>query len=68
MPITSTTRKHDPLKDIIFRAMEYVEHKLNSRIGKVTYILGSAIKDFYLAIELSTVQIHVFIYNFSINA
>ncbi|CAG2251243.1 DDX58 [Mytilus edulis] len=32
VPITSTTRKHDPLKDIIFRAMEYVEHKLNSRI------------------------------------
>ncbi|XP_052069151.1 interferon-induced helicase C domain-containing protein 1-like [Mytilus californianus] len=32
VPIASTTRKLDPLKDILFGAMEYVENKLNSRI------------------------------------
>ncbi|VDI82244.1 endoribonuclease Dicer [Mytilus galloprovincialis] len=32
--ISSTTRKKDPLKDILFDAMEYVEHQLNSRIGR----------------------------------
>ncbi|CAG2251237.1 IFIH1 [Mytilus edulis] len=30
--ISSTTRTKDPLKDILFDAMEYVEHQLNSRI------------------------------------
>ncbi|CAG2223445.1 DDX58 [Mytilus edulis] len=32
VPIASTTRKLDPLKDILLGAMEYVENKLNSRI------------------------------------
>ncbi|CAC5397214.1 DDX58 [Mytilus coruscus] len=30
--ITSTTRQHDPLKDILLKAMEYVEQKFNCRI------------------------------------